>query len=172
MTRWVIGRCRANHEIEVADRLIKEGREVYCPRYDKKIRVKRWQRNPRTTITKAVFKSYVFIDEGTLGNVEEVESIPKFYHLLRTHEEGRLWTLPGAWIDDLRSLEGKGLLVPTLASGLVRRFEAYEAVKVVEGVFMGYGAVVKSEAKGRVWAWVGDRKLPVEFDAASLEPAT
>lgn len=169
MSSWAIGIVRSGHEIEVADDIVRDGRQAYCPRYIKRVRVKRWQRKPREEVEAAAYPGYIFVDESTIGNIEEFSVIPGF-HLFLRYPDGRLKTIPATEIDAIRSLEGQGILSPTLVTELVRRFTGGDTVRVVEGVLVGYTGVVKSDVNGRTLAWFGQHKLPIEIASEFLEP--
>ena len=147
--RWAVGNVNTGSEIKVADRLEKDGLEVYCPRFEALVRPRKYRKNrERETVEKAVFPGYLFVNNDTIANLEAVYDTPGFHYFIRN--EDRLSLLHDDAIDALRALEGEGVLLPTNIKALIGQFAAGDLVKVCEGSWGGMVGAVVCVDMGRV----------------------
>lgn len=164
LRRWAVGNVHTGNEVEVIERLERDGLEVYCPRYVRKIK----RRRKVTEIEKAVFPGYLFIDDATIGNEESVYEVEGFHYFLRYPEGGKKYVRDSA-IDGLRALERRGVFLPTSLDALIAKFTVGDKVKVDGGPFGGMCGTVISEAKGRAMVAGVDFKFATEIPVESLE---
>lgn len=169
-TMWAVGNVRTGAEIDVATRLRGDGLRVYCPRFEKFVRQRRWRRRKRQAVFRAVFPGYLFVRTDTIVDLEAVYDTLGFHYFIRNDD--RLSLLRNDVIRDLRALERRGVLLPTSIESLFEQFVIGAVVKVLDGPFGGMLGVVDSEDQGRVIVKGYDFKFATELPAENLKLET
>ena len=159
--RWAVANVHTGGEIQVRDRLVEIGCEVYCPAYE-------WTSRPRgrrkpVEHTTAILAGYLFVDHATIGDSEAIIAWSDFHYWLMFAGEWAL--LPDDALDGLRALETfKVLEQPEKAA---MPFEVGQVLRVVDGPFGGMVGEAKLTIPGRVilfgWDFTVPSGMPVEL---------
>lgn len=143
MKRWAVGNVRTGEELGVARRLDEFGVETYCPIFTRTVRPAR-KRRP-VEVEKAAFQGYLFVNERTIMDPEEIYRDSRFHYFIRDWEN-ELVLLQDAVIEEMRSRALLGAFQPRYTSG--PQFAIGEVVKVPGGPCGGMKGQVVAMSRG------------------------
>jgi len=154
---WYAGACDTGDELKVAERLRKEGLTVVCPSHRALSRPGKKRKPVETTQLVAAYPGYVFLNRGSVVDLERVCFRTKGFHYIlsfsQRYSQCSDSDLQRA-MEYVKFLEERGVFCSSTPDRLARKMLEGCTVKVFGGPFGGRTGIVET-VKGTMATLIG-----------------